>query len=261
MVTVSPKLLNIWINKSEIIARAVNILEKDEEVIELLKMSNINAVMRMGYNDHGPVHSRIVAGAALEILDILHSRGVIFTSMKHGVASGIDEVQAIVVLAAYLHDLGNAIHREMHEYMGALLAKDIIDRVLPAVLGDLGPRRYLLRQEVMHAIYATEYDTRCLTVEAGTVKVADGLDMSEGRARIPYKLGKVDIHAVSALSIKKVEIVRGRDRPVKIIVHMDDMAGLFQIERVLTPKIRTSGIEKYIEVEAFSGENRLISFP
>ena len=84
-------------------------------------------------------------------------------------------------------------------------------------------------------------------MECGTVKIADGLDMSEGRARIPYKLGKMDMHAVSALSIRRVELERG-DRPIRISVHMDDMAGLFQVEQVLTPKILTSTIEDHIEV-------------
>ena len=35
-------------------------------------------------------------------------------------------------------------------------------------------------------------------------RVADALDMSEGRSRIPYQAGKIDIHAVSAAAIDKV---------------------------------------------------------
>ena len=166
-------------------------------------------------------------------------------------------MKAILVLAAYLHDVGNAVHRDSHEHLGAILAKDIIDRLIAKALGDLGPRRFLLRQEVMGAIFSTDYSTRALTVEAGIVKVADGLDMSEGRARIPYEMGKVDIHALSALSIKRVSLSRGSEKPVRITVRMDDLAGYFQVEKVLMPKIRLSGLQDYIEMEVYARENKL----
>ena len=128
------------------------------------------------------------------------------------------------------------------------------------MLGDSGKRMYAIRQEILHAIYATDYDTECLTAEAGVVKIADGLDMSEGRARIPYRLGKMDIHAISALSIKKVEVSRG-ERPIRIDVYMDDMAGLFQVEQVLMPKIATSGIDEHIEIYIYTPMKSLRYYP
>ncbi|MFN3268204.1 MAG: phosphohydrolase, partial [Zestosphaera sp.] len=73
-------------------------------------------------------------------------------------------------------------------------------------------------------------------------------DMAEGRARIPYKMGKLDMHSVSAISIKKVEIVRSAESTARIEIYMNDSAGLFQIEAVLKPKILTSGFEKHFEV-------------
>jgi len=100
----------------------------------------------------------------------------------------------------------------------------------------------------MHAIYATSMNVEALTLEASIVKVADATDMAEGRARLPYHKGKADIHALSALSIRKVEIVEGSERPVRIIVYMTDLAGVFQIEKVLLPKIMTSLIREYIEI-------------
>jgi len=33
------------------------------------------------------------------------------------------------------------------------------------------------------------------SAEAGCVKVGDGLDVAERRARVPYKLGGISIHA------------------------------------------------------------------
>ncbi len=80
--------------------------------------------------------------------------------------------------------------------------------------------------------------------------MADGTDMAGGRARIPYKTGKVDIHSLSALSITKVEIEGGDRKPVQILVSMNNPAGVFQIEQVLERKIKTSGIQDLVEVIA-----------
>lgn len=260
-VRVSPTLLSEHASKSEIVQRAISALEEDLEVPALLKMANVMAVSRLGYNDHGPVHAKIVAGSALELLERLTAAGVKPSSILNKTAKSIDEVKALVVLAAYLHDIGNSIHRDMHEKISVLLAKDIVDRILPKVLEGLGDRLVLLRCEVMHAIYATAYDVRCLTVEAGVVKIADGLDMSEGRARVPYEKGKVDMHSVSALSIKEVCIGSGEKRPVRITVKSDDTAGLFQIENVLLPKIHTSGLESFIETALYSQDRILVNYP
>ncbi|MEL9929672.1 MAG: HD domain-containing protein [Sulfolobales archaeon] len=231
----------------ELISRASEILERDEEVQELLRMSNIFAVSRLRYNDHGPVHARIVSGAALEIFDLLISSGIQPTSLRDRTTSTVDEARLIVFLGAYLHDIGNSIHRSNHEMLGAIISRGIVDRIL----GELmirGRKAISIRQEILHAIYSTEYSVKCLSVEAGIVKIADGTDMSMGRARIPYKMGKIDMHSMSALSVKSVDIERGSSRPVRIVVTMNDYAGLFQIEEVLMPKIMTSLLEDHIEV-------------
>lgn len=249
-VLVSPALVQKHVESSELLRKAYEILEHDEEVQELIKMANIMAVGRLKYNDHGIIHSRIVSGAALEIFDRLVRSGIKPTTIEFGTARSIDEAKLVVLLASYLHDIGNAVHRIDHEMIGAILAKDLIDRILTTVIPDIGKRKYMLRQEVMHAIYATEMNTNALTVEAGVVKIADGTDMAEGRARIPYKLGKLDMHAVSALSIKKVAINSDGSTPIRIEIFMEDFAGLFQVEAVLRPKILSSGLQKYVEVYA-----------
>ncbi|BEP17487.1 HD domain-containing protein [Pyrofollis japonicus] len=245
-VVVSPSLIEKYAAANPLIAKAYRLLEEDEEVNELLRVANIMAVGRLKYNDHGIVHARIVSGVALHLLDLLVKAGREPTTLRDGTAKSLDDVRLIVLFSAYLHDIGNAVHRTFHEYVGALLAKDILNRLLPE-LGITGRRLIDIRQEVMHSIFATEYNTRCLTMECGIVKISDGLDMAEGRARVPYKMGKLDMHAVSAISIKRVEIEQG-ERPIKIIVNMNDMAGLFQVEQVLMPKVLTSTIEDDVEI-------------
>ena len=249
MSLVSPTLVEKHVATSPLLKRAWELLTSDDEVSELLRMSNVMAVERLLYNDHGPVHAAIVTGSALEIMDILLEYGIQPSSLAQGTVDNVDEAKLIVMMAAYLHDIGNAVHRTNHELIGAMLAKDILDRLLPQILDYASPRLiYRVRSEVMHAIYATAYDVQALTIEASIVKVADATDMAEGRARIPYSRGKTDMHAISALSIKEVSIERGSIRPLRIVVKMTDYAGLFQIEKVMMPKIRSSLIEDYIEI-------------
>jgi metal-dependent HD superfamily phosphatase/phosphodiesterase len=76
--------------------------------------------------------------------------------------------------------------------------------------------------------------------------------LEAGRARIPFKAGKVDIHAVSALSIQKVEILEDnqKDTPITIRITMSDSAGIFQIDQLLKPRIQISPIKQYFHVVA-----------
>ena len=228
------------------VKRVFHLLENDPEVQGCLHMSNVMTVNRLRYNDHGVVHSRITAGSALEIFDRL-TRKV----ERNTAQSGISMVDAriIVLLGAYLHDIGNSVHRVDHHLHGCNIARPILDRLLNEVI----PNEELalkMRHEVLHSIFAHEYDAQCLTLEAGSITVGDGTDMAEGRARVPYNAGKVDIHALSALSIKRVEIEQGNTKPVRILVHMDNPSGVFQVDEVLGRKILTSGITQHLEVVA-----------
>jgi len=74
--------------------------------------------------------------------------------------------------------------------------------------------------------------------------------MAEGRARVPYRLGGVSIHSISALSIKKVEVIPGETTPIKIMVYMSERAGIFQVDEVLMPKLRTTPLKEYVEIYA-----------
>ena len=211
-------------------------------------MANIMAVKRLGYNDHGPVHAKIIAGSALEIFKLLTTR-VEPSSVAHGVC-GYDDANLIVLLGAYLHDLGNAVHREDHEQNSVLLALNPLERILNRVYHDDPGLAFRVKCEVLHTLYSSNDTVPCLSVEAGSVTIADGTDMAEGRSRVPYLSGKHDIHALSAQAIKRVEILKGEEKPVSIHVFMENPAGVFQIEEVMGRKIRSSGIPELVEVIA-----------
>lgn len=247
MARVCPELVLTHVRSSPRLEKVYQLLERDPEVQAYLRMANVMAVSRLGYNDHGVVHARIVAGSALEMLSLVVGTGSAVPSVVRDGVGDLEDAKIVVLCGAYLHDIGNSVHRREHSLHGYYLADRILRRVLRRVYEERR-RMYMVKQEILHVIYSHDEEIPCLSLEAGIVKVADGTDMAEGRARIPYRMGKLDIHAVSALAIKRVEIVRGRSRPVRIIVEMDSEAGLFQVEQVLGRKIRTSGIAHLVEV-------------
>jgi metal-dependent HD superfamily phosphatase/phosphodiesterase len=256
MVIVSPELFKTHLTTPRI-SKMFTLLDRDVEVQTSLEMSNVMAVKRLVYNDHGVVHARIVVGSALELFDRL-SAEVEPSLIRDGVGD-LEDSQIVVLCGAYLHDVGNAIHRTLHHVHGVALANPILTRLLPQVYED---RERLLRvkHEILHSIFSHDDEVRCLSVEAGISKVADGTDMAEGRARIPYRTGKVDIHSLSALAIDSLEIRRGEKRPVSIVVTMKNPAGIFQIEEVLERKILSSGLEDFIEVVALQEGRELKTF-
>ena len=92
------------------------------------------------------------------------------------------------------------------------------------------------------------------SLEAGIILIADGCDMTKGRARIPMALNthpKVgDIHKYSASAITRVKIYHGETKPIKIDVEMATEVGFFQVEEVLLTKVQASTAKHLIELYA-----------
>ena len=247
MVTVSSNLINDHLDEPKV-EQMFRLMESDVEVQTTLRMSNVMAVERLKYNDHGPVHSKIVSGSALEIFSLL-TQEVTPTTVQNKICS-LEDAKVVVLCGSYLHDLGNSIHRVDHQFHSCTIANPILDRLLRKVYPDDVALAVRLKSEILHCIFSHEDEVECLSVEAGAAKIADGTDMARGRARIPYRTGKVDIHSLSALSITKVEIEKGKRKPVQILVSMNNPAGVFQIEEVMEKKIQTSGIQHLVDVIA-----------
>ena len=230
-------------------------VEGSQRLQALWACSNVTAIVRMHINDHGPVHVKIVTRMALRLLDLLLEAGVRPSAVDHGLET--EDARVIVYLAASLHDIGHAIHRQEHELLSLILAPLILEEVLAGIYRE--PQKTQVMAEVLHAIYAHRREAKPLTVEAGIIKVADALDMEKGRARIPFKVGEPTIHTVSALAIEKVEIRRGREKPVHIHVRMSNSAGIFQLDTLFKEKLARSGLKDYIEVSAeIEGEEKKI---
>ena len=227
--------------------RVMDKVKADVRLRAFWKCSNVMAIDRMGYTDHGPTHVKIVANLSLKLLRILVELQVKPSVVKNYGMSN-DDAEVVVVLGSIFHDLGMTVIRHHHEMYSAMLAREFIESCLTGVYSE--DEQAIITSEVLHSIVAHERPNLPLTVEAGIVGIADALDMEAGRARIPFESGKIDIHAVSALSIEKVEIVEGGKKPITISIKMSNSAGVFQIDELLKPRIEMSGLQEYFHVVA-----------
>jgi len=230
------------------LAQFMEIVNVDEELIQLWKSANINAVDRSGMSDHGAVHVQIVANAAYKILRLL-MQGGIPPSVTVNYGFNKDDAGVIVVGSALLHDIGMSVQRENHEFYSVLIARDLLKSLLSPLYG--ATARAIMTSEILHGIVAHQTSEMCLTIEAGALKVADALDMTQGRSRIPFEAGQINIHAVSALAIESVNLSRGETKPVHVDIHMNNYAGIFQLDELLKPKLLHSSIAPYVEISAF----------
>jgi metal-dependent HD superfamily phosphatase/phosphodiesterase len=238
---------NIPFRNNSKLKHVIDEVKKDARLQTLWRCANVMAIDRMGYTDHGPTHVKIVANSALKLLRMLVKRNVVPSIVKHyGMRN--EDAEVVAVLGSIFHDLGMAVARDRHEQFGALLAPNFMEKYLQPIYSV--EERTIICSEVLHAIVSHEDPNKPLTVEAGIVRVADALDMEKGRARIPFQAGKVDIHSVSALSIEKVDIQEGDEKPVTIRITMSNSAGVFQIDELLKPRIENSGLRDYIHVVA-----------
>lgn len=250
--------LNIPARHNEKLKAVLRNINEDQELQQLWRSTNINAVDRSSISDHGEVHIQIVANSALKLLRLLVAAGVTPSVVTH-YGLGQEEAEVIVVLAACLHDLGMVIHRDNHEQYSLILARPKALELLSDIYDTT--QRTILLAEILHAIIAHHWDVRCLTIEAGVVKVADALDMASGRSRIPFEAGSINIHSVSAAAIDEVRLLKGEARPIRIEVVMSNSAGIFQLDELLRRKLQNSSIAPYVEVLASiegEAERRLV---
>lgn len=202
---------------------------------------------RLGMSDHSWVHIQIVANIALRMLR-LAERAEIPSAIvtDHGMSARDAEV--VVTAGAFLHDAGMSIHRADHEAYSLFLAEPKLRELLAGVYEE--PELTVVVSEALHCIIGHRRRGRPYTLEAGVVRVADALDMAQGRARIPVERGEVGIHSISAAAIDDVSIERGSDRPIRVEIRMNNSAGIFQVDDLLATKIRGTPLEGHIEVIA-----------
>ena len=202
---------------------------------------------RLGMSDHSWVHVQIVLNIALRILRLLVKAGI-EPAMVADHAMGRRDAEVVVAGGALLHDVGMSIHRSDHEAYSLFLAERKLRELLAGVYDE--PERTVVASEALHTIIGHRRRGEPYTLEAGVVRVADALDMAQGRSRVPVDAGRVGIHALSAAAIDEVVIGAGEERPVRVEIRMNNSAGIFQVDDLLATKLRGTPLESHVEVVA-----------
>jgi hypothetical protein len=224
--------------------QVVQVLEADVEVQTLWYMANRTS-RRAAVNDHGPVHVRTSMHHADTLLKLLMEAGIQPNCITdHGMSE--DDARGVVLLGVALHDVGMSVHRDRHELLSVPIALDWMRRHVKHIWAE--PQLTVIVSEVAHAILAHNVNERCLTLEAGIVKVADALDMTKGRSRKAITAGKIDIHSISAAAVEAVRVTRGLNRPIRVEVDINNPAAVFHLNEVFRQKLEHSSIRDYVEV-------------
>ena len=223
----------------------------DDRVRAWWYMAQLNST-RLGMSDHSWVHVQVVLNIALRLLRLLAKAGI-EPAMVTDHAMKQRDAEVVVAGGALLHDAGMSIHRADHEAYSLFLVADRADKLIDGIYDE--PERTVVLSEMLHAVIGHRRRGEPYTLEGGVVRVADALDMAQGRSRLPIEGGQFGIHALSAAAIDEVRIEAGEERPVKIEIEMNNSAGVFQVDDLLATKIRGTPLEGHVEVIAeVSGE-------
>jgi metal-dependent HD superfamily phosphatase/phosphodiesterase len=233
-------------------------VNRDDQLKGWWHVANVNAVARMEINDHSWVHIQIVTNIALKLLRQLTKHGV-EPNVVRDYGYSRDDAEVIVALTALTHCVGMAVHRTGHEDFSLFLAEPKVRELLDGLYEE--PDVTVIASEVLQGIISHRSDGEPLTLEAGILRVADALDMEQGRSRIAFERGRVGIHSLSAAAIEEVAISDGDDKPIRISITMNNSSGIYQVDGLLKAKLRGSGLEPYVEVLAHidtEAEKRLV---
>src|SRR5215471_7373214 len=222
----------------------LQVLESDIEIQTLWYMANRTS-RRAAVNDHGPVHVRTAMHHGDTLLRLLIEAGIQPNCITDHAMSE-DDARVVVLLGIALHDVGMSVHRDRHELLSVPIALDWLRRKLPPIYAE--PQLTVIISEVCHAILSHNVNERCLTLEAGIVKVADALDMTKGRSRKAINAGKIDIHSISAAAVEAVRVTRGTNKPIRVEVDINNPAAVFHLNEVFGQKLAHSSLEPYVEV-------------
>jgi hypothetical protein len=240
------------------LAQVIERANRDEQLKAWWHVANVNAAVRLEINDHSWVHIQIVANIALKLLRQLTKHGV-EPAMVTDYRMSPADAEVVVTLSALTHCIGMSVHRHGHEDFSLFLAEPKLRELLEGIYTE--PDVTVIVSEVLASINSHRADGEPLTLEAGILRVADALDMEQGRSRIPFERGHVGIHSLSAAAIEDVAISDGEEKPIRIEITMNNSSGIYQVDGLLKAKLRGSGLEPYVEVLAHidtEAEKRLV---
>src|SRR2546430_14182686 len=250
--------IRVPVRANRTLRSVIDRVNRDDQLKGWWHVSNVNAVARMGINDHSWVHIQIVTNIALKLLRQLTKHSV-EPAMVTDYGMTRDDAEVVVALTALTHCVGMSVHRKGHEDFSLFLAEPKLRELLDGIYEE--PDLTVVVSEVLQGIISHRSDGEPLTLEAGILRVADALDMEQGRSRIAFERGRVGIHSLSAAAIEEVVISDGEQKPIRISITMNNSSGIYQVDGLLKAKLRGSGLEPYVEVIAHidtEAEKRLV---
>ena len=250
--------IRVPVRANRTLRSVIDRVNRDDQLKGWWHVSNVNAVARMGINDHSWVHIQIVTNIALKLLRQLTKHSV-EPAMVSDYGMARDDAEVVVALTALTHCVGMSVHRKGHEDFSLFLAEPKLRELLDGIYQE--PDLTVVVSEVLQGIISHRSDGEPLTLEAGILRVADALDMEQGRSRIAFERGRVGIHSLSAAAIEEVAISDGEQKPIRISIRMNNSSGIYQVDSLLKAKLEGSGLEPYVEVIAHidtEAEKRLV---
>ena len=250
--------IKVPVRGNQNLRKVIDRVNRDDQLKGWWHVANVNAVARMQINDHSWVHIQIVTNIALKMLRQLEKHDIA-PAMVTDYGMTQEDAEVVVALTALTHCIGMSVHRHGHEDFSLFLAEPKLRQLLAGIYEE--PNLTVVVSEVLQGIISHRSDGEPLTLEAGILRVADALDMEQGRSRIPFERGHVGIHSLSAAAIEDVAIGDGEAKPIKIEITMNNSSGIYQVDGLLKAKLRGSGLEPYVEVFAHidtEAEKRLV---
>ncbi len=158
---------------------------------------------KLGYTEHGIRHAGIVASGAMEVMSKL----------------GYSEREAeLAGVAGFLHDIGNAVSRENHSQVGAILASQLIrDLLLPEEMLD-----------IMNAIgnHDEENGIPANPITAAVI-ISDKSDVHRERVRNLHTIS-FDIHDRVNYAVLNRDLIINPDRK-EVILSLDVDTSSFEV--------------------------------
>src|SRR3954469_18144238 len=111
---ISEPTIQVPLENNPILEQILQAVNSNTEIVTLWKVTNVNAVKRLGMTDHGPNHFQIVANNALAIQRLIAQSGVPM-SISTDFGLSYQHAEVVVLLTSLLHDVGMSIHRVGHE--------------------------------------------------------------------------------------------------------------------------------------------------
>jgi len=239
--------INVPVEANKILEEVLKRINENSEIKALWKIMNVMAIDRLAMSDHGPTHFNIVANNGMRIARILEKKEITMSIVSDfGLTN--DYAEVVIFLACIMHDLGISIHRTGHEEFSLFIARDMMKEILSFLPME---ERMVVISETLHAIISHRAYEKPSTIEAGIVRAADAIDMVKGTSRVTYDRGEVNILYESHLAISSVDILEGGKKPVEIRIHMTNPAGVFQLDDIMTEKLKGSNLEKYVIITAY----------